>query len=111
MANKLKMKPTYVLAAWCMHVGLLIAIAIGAIVGIVVGCIFLLTVFIFRKRFDFSRQRPYHHSSLFTKEKHDFRPQMQNSKRSAEANEGIRSRHRKDVVWKLNLGVSRLPTD
>ena len=30
--------------------GLLVAIAIGAIVGIVVGCIFLLTVFIFRKR-------------------------------------------------------------
>jgi len=34
--------------AWL--VGLLVAIAIGAIVGIVVGCIFLLTVFVFRKR-------------------------------------------------------------
>jgi hypothetical protein len=32
--------------------GLLVAIAIGAVVGIVVGCIFLLTVFTFRKRFN-----------------------------------------------------------
>jgi hypothetical protein len=49
---------------WCNHLvnflywltslyfspGLLVAIAIGAVVGIVVGCIFLLTVFTFRKR-------------------------------------------------------------